>query len=106
MDEITLEKVIELYDFLRGELPKGTTMNIRPMLSPELAFNIIWFLQEHMGIIPDNFEKCSVCNSLYDANSDGIYSGDNSEEMNELNEAGYNFSKEDISKHFCGSCAP
>ena len=106
MDEITLEEVQELYDFLKGHLPKEITMKDPPQLSPELAFSIVWFLQEHMGIIPDKFERCSVCNSIYDADDGGIYSGDNLEEMKELNEVGYNFKKIDVGKHFCGSCSP
>jgi len=77
-----------------------------PQLSEEVAFNVIWFLQEHMGVLPCNYERCSVCGSLYDTMEEGIYSGDDEYEMEAYIEAGYNFSKDDLKKHFCGSCAP
>jgi hypothetical protein len=71
-DEITTEQVQELMDMLTGEgLPEGMIMSNQPKLNTGSAFSIIWFLQEHLGVIPDNFEKCSVCNRIYDSYSEG-----------------------------------
>ena len=43
-------------------------------LSPETAFTIIWYLQEHLSIFPDQIEKCSICGELYDSYIEGYHS--------------------------------
>ena len=68
----TLTKVEELMDMLTGgDLPEGITMPQQPCLSRGQAFSVIWFLQEHLRIIPDRFEMCDVCESLFDAERGG-----------------------------------
>jgi hypothetical protein len=65
------EKLNELFDFLTGaELPKGVDCKI-PHLSKEKAMDIIWFLQEITGIIPENFDRCDICG--YIRNTDGMF---------------------------------
>jgi hypothetical protein len=78
----------EFYLFLQtGEADKIKVYH-KPMLSKDQAFTIIWYLQEHFPLLPDNIEQCDVCKDLYNSNSTGIYS-------EEGNEHGHNF---------CGSC--
>jgi len=69
-EEITLEQVEEFYRFLQGKLPAEMIMACRPKLSERKAFKIIWYLQEHLRIIPDKFERCS-CGVLFDMGREG-----------------------------------
>lgn len=68
-----LEQVEELMDMLTGKcLPEGMVIKHKPILSRKQAFSIIWFLQEYMNILPDNFEMCHICGELFDAHSGGF----------------------------------
>ncbi len=68
---ISLEEVDSLYRFLQGELPPNLYMKAHPRLSPQMAFRIIYYLQEQMGILPDSYERCISCGELYDADVGG-----------------------------------
>lgn len=70
-ENITVEQVNEFYNFLQGELPKAITMKCPPKLSSKKAFGIVWYLQEHLRILPDNFERCCSCGSLFNTNQEG-----------------------------------
>lgn len=82
-----LEWVNEFYEFLQGNVPEKITLarGHKPKLSKKKAFAIIWYLQEHFSILPDQIEQCDVCGDLYDSWSSGHYS-------------------EKQGKHYCGSC--
>jgi len=69
-----LEWIDEFYCYLQGEKIENVG-NDKPFikLSQKKAFHIIWFLQEHLRILPDNIERCSICGELYDSNSSGLY---------------------------------
>ena len=60
MEKLTDEQIQELFEFLaEGKLPRDAQtyrMEPRPRLGKKKALAIIWFLQERIGIIPDNFE--------------------------------------------------
>lgn len=74
--DISLEKMEEFYNFLMGkEIPEGMRIpkHCQPKLTPKKAFTIIWFLQEHFRILPDNIEQCDVCRDLFDRNKSGTY---------------------------------
>ena len=71
VQEIRLEHVQELYEFLQGKLPDCISMKPRPKLSQRRAFQVIWFLQERLGLIPDNYDRCVGCGVIYDSNSEG-----------------------------------
>lgn len=83
-----LEWLEEFYEFLMGnKIPEGIsiTRGHIPKMTTKKAMTIIWYLQEHLSVLPDNIEKCSVCDSLYDTNATGIY-------------------WESKGKHYCGGC--
>lgn len=82
-----LELVNEFYQFLQGNLPEGIELGKggKIKLNEKKSFNIIWYLQEHFSILPDNIEQCSICFDLYDCERTGHYS-------------------ETESKHYCGAC--
>ena len=70
---IDIDKVRELYDFLKnGDIPEGVIVSPRPKLSAKQAWNVIWFLQKLTECLPSNFEKCDVCDGLYDRDSEGF----------------------------------
>jgi hypothetical protein len=69
MEEITLEQVEELFRFLQGEKIEGViiTSEVMPKLTSDQAWSVIWLLQEHLGALPDNYERCDECGEIYDA---------------------------------------
>jgi len=61
-----LDKIQELVNYLTdGELPEGVECK-SPKLSPSMAQNVLWFLQEITKIIPDNFAICDGCGVLHE----------------------------------------
>lgn len=82
-----LDKVTEFYDFLQGKIPENISLGRghNPKLNKKKSFAIIWYLQEHFSILPDNINQCSICQDLYNSDSTGHYS-------------------EKQGKHYCGSC--
>ncbi len=69
---ITLEQIQEFMTMLTGgDLPDGMTLADQPALTPRAAFSVIWFLQEHLRVLPDHIEQCCVCGELFDADCDG-----------------------------------
>ena len=79
-----LEWIEEFHLFLQGVIPEGikcTPLN----LTAEQSNTIIWYLQEHLSVFPDNIEMCDNCNCMYDTYSEGCY-------------------YEIESKNFCGRC--
>lgn len=74
---MNLEKTQELYEFLKGETPEGFTLKTgQPNLSEDMAFTIIYVLQEKFHLIPDIYEMCYECKELYDTESDGHHFDD------------------------------
>lgn len=70
-----LEWINELYEFLQGGEVPGISIGrgYKPKMSDKKANTIIWYLQEHLRILPDNIERCDNCGELYDSNCSGIY---------------------------------
>ena len=67
------DAVDELFTYLKGEgLPEGVECKM-PKLKPDLAFTVIWFLQEIMRCLPDNIEMCQGCKRLFDTDSEGYH---------------------------------
>jgi len=72
MSDIDDTKMQELFDFLAyGEIPEGIYPKHPPKLGEETAFSIIYFLQEQTGVLPDRWELCEACKSLYDSQNEG-----------------------------------
>lgn len=71
--KLSLEETIGLFEFLLGEsCPMDITPQDQPCLTPTEAFSVIYYLQEHLHIIPDTYEMCRECESLYDSDSEGV----------------------------------
>ena len=71
--EITLKQIEEFKQFLMGNAPESMTLSKRdqPKLTADRANCVIWYLQGHLRVLPDNYEMCDVCGELYDANCSG-----------------------------------
>jgi len=88
-DKLTFDQIDEIMDMLTGgELPHGMRMPDQPKLMRRQAFSIVWFLQEHTGIIPSHFEMCQVCEELYDSDRGGYWLDPSSEPDDWLTEIG------------------
>ena len=85
-DDTDVEKLAEFHRFLTGEeIPEGLKIGNAPALSKQQAFSVIWYLQEHLPVFPDNIDMCSYCGELYDSDKEGLYC-------------------EDAALHYCGHC--
>ena len=82
-----VEWIQEFHKFLQGEIPDGITLSDDSIvkLTPEQSNAVIWYLQEHFPILPDNIEMCDNCKEMYDRYSEGQYI-------------------EIEGKNFCGAC--
>ena len=78
---VSVEETQELYDFLRGETPKGFTFREQPKLSREAAFAVIYYLQEKMYLIPDHYEQCDECGRIYESYEEGIFIDDTDQHL-------------------------
>ena len=72
-----------------------------PKLSPTKAFNVIWFLQEYLHILPDNIEQCDGCKDLFDTDSEGCCL--NEDYINK--DTGKTLAKKHWG-HWCDGCIP
>jgi hypothetical protein len=69
---MTTNDVQALHDMLTGKsLPDGVTIERLPNLPDDVAFSVIWYLQEIMRIIPDNYEMCAQCHAIFDEHEGG-----------------------------------
>lgn len=73
-NEFSMDQFRELFNFLTGKkIPEGLIISSvhKPNLTPKRAFSVIWFLQVHLGILPERCEMCCSCGSLYDPDHQG-----------------------------------
>lgn len=106
--EISFMKVRDLLKMLTGDkLPPGMKLDRQPNLSSQEAFSVIWFLQEHLGVLPTNYEMCDACNTIYDEHKGGFYLDVDSyhEESDWYDRRGVTeeMVRENAGRHFCSS---
>lgn len=86
-----VEWVTEFHEFLQGNIPKGITLGKEsklPKMTSRQSSAIIWYLQEHFSIIPDQIEVCDNCGTVFDSWGEGTYIEDGYKKMH----------------NFCGGC--
>jgi hypothetical protein len=72
LDRIDVEDVEDFHKFLQGDyMPKNLHMKNPPRMSKQRAFKIIYYLQEVLGVLPDDFEMCKTCGRIYDSANEG-----------------------------------
>lgn len=70
-----MQWVEEFYEFLQGEIPENIHLadESKLHLTSKQARTIVWYLQEHFCVFPDNIEMCDECCGLYDSDCAGVY---------------------------------
>jgi hypothetical protein len=71
LEDITQEQIEKFYEFLQGEVPDDLRMKRPPHLSEQMAFRIIYYLQEEFEILPDIYERCKTCGCIYNSENEG-----------------------------------
>jgi hypothetical protein len=71
--ERILEAIQTFHGFLQGVPPKGYKVKPFKKMNAKQAFTVIWFLQERCHLLPDEYEMCSNCETIYDSYSEGTY---------------------------------
>lgn len=107
IEDIEIEKVISFYEWLQGKnCPDGIHFGEKLNLSEEQAFSVIYFLQEYLEILPDNYERCRKCGCIFDMD----YEGKNiSEETTVITEDGEEMDAnfpEEMYGLYCDYCRP
>lgn len=60
------------YDLLLGKMhPDTIRRENSPNLTKEQAWHVICCMQEYFGIFDDRFERCKICDSIYDSDKGG-----------------------------------
>lgn len=119
MAEKTLEEVESFFAFLQGAKMPGFRFSENSpeiKLSAEQAYKIIYVLQEGLRVVPDKYEKCSICNSLYNIEEEGdhtermvVWYVEEYEEENDIDIplAVWDSIREALpSMFYCGGCYP
>lgn len=107
IEDIPIEQVQEFYEWLQGKsCPEHLHFKDKLNLTEEQAFSVIYFLQEHLYILPDKYERCGKCGCIYDSDCEGTSI---SEETTIITEDGEevcaNFPKE-MHGTYCEDCRP
>lgn len=107
IEDISIEQVQEFYEWLQGKsCPEHLHFEDKLNLSEEQAFSVIYYLQEHLGILPDKYERCKKCGCIYDTDYEGESINEETtivtEDGKELNG---NFPKE-MYGMYCQDCRP
>lgn len=70
--EELLEQVKTFFDYLTTrDLPQHWHRRRLRKLPAEQAFEVIYYLQEKLHILPDTFEMCKTCHCLFDTEAEG-----------------------------------
>lgn len=60
--------VQQFYKFLQGKMhPYRISRENAPDLTKEQAWHVIYCMQEYFGIFDDRFERCKICDCIYDS---------------------------------------
>lgn len=104
---IEQEAVEMFFDFLQGlDCPERLTIKHQPHLTAEEAFSVIYYLQEIMEILPDNYEMCRECGSIYDADWEGAAISEDTTVINEDGEEVPGNFTADQHGTYCDCCRP
>lgn len=99
MEQITEDQMQKLFKYLTGE---SDDVETQLELTPKQAFGLIYFMQEHLEILPQNYELCESCECLINVDYGGCFADDDAIESD------FHFRPEVIEKggFYCDSCAP
>lgn len=81
INDVNMECIQEFMDMLTGKsLPEGMIMAKQPSLDQKTAFSILWYLQVHLRVVPDRFERCRQCDDVFDSHVEGYTTDPNSDD--------------------------
>lgn len=107
IENIEIESVNKFYEFLQG-INYGSEFSYELEcggISDEMAFSIIYYLQEVLEMLPDNIERCHVCGCLYDSDCGGATITKESEWFNHETEKYEKFQESEYGL-YCDDCRP
>lgn len=106
LEDISQEQIADFYEWLQGKnCPKGFNFKRKLNLSEEEAFSIIYYLQECLGVLPDNYERCRECGDIYDSCEEGVCISEITLIDGEDGEVEANF-PEEMHGMYCNNCRP
>lgn len=107
LEDIEIDKVVELYEWLQGQsCPDGIHFEEKLNLTEEQAFSVIYFLQEYLEILSNNYERCRKCGYIFDMDNGGTrINEDTTIITDDGEEVGANFSEE-MYGLYCDDCRP
>jgi len=103
--------VQQLYDFLQGKFyPESIKEDDgKPNLTSEQAWDVIYCMQEHFGLLDQRFERCDKCGDIFDSYNEGVSIYEDSElrivEDDDGNEVEKSWEKSQYGI-YCDSCRP
>ena len=98
----------QFYEFLQGKMhsDKINAENV-PDLTKEQAWHVIYCMQEYFGIFDDRFERCKMCDHIYDSDAGGMAISQDTEPMEitdrSENRKVHNFAEEECG-YYCEEC--
>lgn len=107
VEDIGIEKVNEFYEWLQGKnCPENIHFEEKLNLTEEQAFSVIYFLQEYLGILPDNYERCRECGCIFDSYEEGTSVNETTTTVTDAGEeVDANF-PEELYGLYCDDCRP
>lgn len=106
ISDTTLELVQEFHSWLQGKsCPTDIEFVHSLNLTPEEAFSVIYYLQEELGILPDNYEMCRECKDIYDSDNEWTCINEESTVFKDGEEIDGNF-PEEIYGFYCDNYRP
>lgn len=106
LEKISQEKIEEFFDWLQGNsCPKNIHFKCKLNLSAEQSFSVIYYLQEELGILPDKYEMCQECKSIYDSENEGTNIDKDSTVIKDGEEIDGDF-PEEMYGLYCDNCRP
>lgn len=107
LQKICWQDMNNLYEFLQGKYcPGGLTQKAQPHLTADEAFSVIYYLQEIMEVLPDEYEACRECGCLYDTSCGGTVINEQTTVINgDGEEVPGNFPEEQWGT-YCEDCRP
>jgi len=100
----------EFYEFLQGKFhPENISKKDCPSLSKEQAWHVIYCMQEYFGIFDDRFERCRICDTIFDSYEEGTVINEDTKPVERNTVFGENvvhlFTEEEYG-HYCEECRP
>lgn len=107
LENIEMEKIIEFYEWLQGKsCPGQLHFEEKLNLTENQAFSVIYFLQEYLEVLPDNYERCRECGCIFDMDCEGTSINEETTMIAEDGEEAEANFPEEMYGLYCDYCRP